>query len=263
MRPGFLWLSLPLLGLVACATKSDIDRVSAEIAALHRQQDSLAASIGELRNTLATEMEEQRTVELNTSGEISRQLDDMERQLVQIQELLGQSQVVLQGLRVRAEGRDRFDERGPEGPVQSDTLAPAVGESERGTRAGEGEARDLYAAAMEQFRRGAYLTARTGFEEFLAAYPAHELAPESQFHVAETFRAEADNSRAIREYNRVVELYPNSEAAPRALYKAGLLQAEQGDKDLACQYFQRVLAGFPRSDEARLARDQAERLACR
>ncbi len=61
----------------------------------------------------------------------------------------------------------------------------------------------------------------------------------------------------------MVELYPNSEAAPRALYKAGLLQAEQGDKDLACQYFQRVLAGFPRSDEARLARDQAERLACR
>lgn len=251
---------LLLAAISACATKSDVDRVRDDLALLRVRQDSLATAMRELESRLVTEAEEQRTLITSLGGDIRRRLDDMERQLVQIQELLGQSQAVLRGLRERAESRE------PEPiapPVASGDTTAAPSGGEPASEGGGGAARDLYAAAIEQFRRGAYLTARTGFEEFLTSYPADDLAPEAQFHIAETYRAEGDDGRAIREYNRVVELYPNSRVAPTALYKAGLLQVEQGNKDLACQYFQRVLAGFPRSDDARLARDQAERLSCR
>lgn len=261
MRFHLLWLVLPLLGLAGCATKSDVDRLSEEVVRLRVRQDSLGAAVRGMESSLATQLQEQRTALLTARGDLSRQLDDMERQLVQIQELLGQSQAVLRGLRERTETRSPAAET-PSGMQPRDTTRQPEG-MEGEPAAGSGAAGDLYEAAIEQFRRGAYLTARSGFEEFLAAYPAHELAPQAQFHIAETFRAEGDNARSIREYNRVVELYPNSSAAPTALYKAGLVQTEQGNKDLACQYFQRVLAGFPRSDEARLARDQSERLSCR
>ncbi len=253
----------------ACATKNDVDRLSGEIASLSAAQDSLVALLGEIERTLLVEFEKEQSLVMASRGDLQRQLNDMEVQLVQIQELLGQSQIVLRSLRQQAGQR----------PLTADAVAAGQGDTEDGAGGDPGSAGAvipasvgtrrtdapavLYGAAIEQFRRGAYTTARSGFEEFLVAYPADELAPDAQFYVAETYREGGDTERALRGYSRVVELYPNSAAAPTALYKAGLLQVEQGNKDFACEYFQRVLAGYPRSDEARLAREQAQGLSCR
>jgi tol-pal system protein YbgF len=255
-----LLIALAVLSGGACATKKDVDRIRDDLASLHNRQDEVEARLEQLQVSLAAALEEQKSLTLTTRGDIRRQLDDMERDLVAIQELLGQSQIVLRSLRERAERRPGAEEGLPAG---------AVGAAARDSGAaaapleGAGDARALYSAAMEQFRRGAFNTARTGFQEFLVAYPADELAPDAQYHLAETYREEKVNEEAIREYRRVVELYPNSRSAPTALYKAGLLQVEEGNKDDACQYFQRVVAGYPRSDEARLAGDQVQRLRCR
>lgn len=244
--------------LGACATKRDVDTVRSELASLRTRQDSVTRALAELQRSVSEALDEQRSVVVSVRGDVLRQLDDMERQLVAIQELLGQSQIVLRGLRERVDRRQ--EERSElEAQLEGDTAAPAVGAPAPASDA----ARSLYSAAVEQFRRGAYNTARSGFQELLVTYPGDELAPDAQYYLAETYGAEGQAQQAIREYNRVVELYPNSRAAPTALYKAGLLQAERGNKDTACQYFQRVLAGYPRSDESRLARDQAERLNCR
>jgi tol-pal system protein YbgF len=244
----------------ACATKKDVDSIRDELAALRAREDTVAATVAELERSLSAALEAQRSLVVTVRGDLLRQLDDIERQLVEIQELLGQSQIVLQGLRDRIEQRQAGREFTPAEWPMTDSAAAAADEGEEGAG---GTARSLYAAAIEQFRRGAYNTARAGFQEFLVAYPADELAPDAQYYLAETYREEDEGGLAIREYNRVVELYPNSRAAPTALYKAGLLEEVRGNKDSACQYFQRVLAGYPRSDESRLARDQAERLSCR
>jgi tol-pal system protein YbgF len=261
MRSRAAWLALIVagVGLSACATKKDVDGIRAELAAVQARQDAISATVADLDESVSVALEAQRSLFVTVRGDLLRQLDDMERQLVEIQELLGQSQIVLNNLRERMEQRQAVrEEMGTIVPV--DSVGAPVGERVEGTGS---DARSLYAAAIEQFRREAYNTARAGFEEFLVDYPADELAPDAQYYMAETYRMEEEVDLAIREYNRVVELYPNSRAAPTALYKAGLLQVEQGNKDSACQYFQRVLAGYPRSDESRLARDQAERLNCR
>jgi tol-pal system protein YbgF len=242
-----------------CATKKDVDRINAELQAVRDRQNSVASTVEALEESVSLALERQETVLMTVRGDMLRQLDDMERQLVEIQELLGQSQIALQGL------RDRMEQR--QADREAVGLIPAADSAGPGAAvAGEvaaGDAGALYTAAIDQFRRGAYGTARSGFEEFLVAYPADELAPDAQYYLAETYREEGDLDLAIREYNRVIELYPNSRAAPTALYKAGLLQEQRGNRDSACQYFQRVLAGYPRSDESQLARDQAERLNCR
>ncbi len=262
---GRLLLALAVAGASACATKKDVDNINSELASIGRHQGEIEDKIDDFESALADAIEQQRSIALQTRGDVRRQLDDMERQLVEIQELLGQSQIVLQNLRERIEQRQADDVEfmagavgpteflGPPDSIPSQEIVPPSG----------GDARSLYAASIEQFRRGAYETARAGFQEFLETYPADELAPDAQYYMAETYREEDDDERAIREYRRVVELYPNSRTAPTALYKAGLLEVAQGNRDEACQFFQRILAGYPRSDESRLATDQAERLDCR
>ncbi|MGD2217258.1 MAG: tol-pal system protein YbgF [Gemmatimonadales bacterium] len=254
-------LTLAATGAVAaCASKKDVDRIREDLASVRARQDTLAAGVEELESSVSVALENQQALVVTVRGDVLRQLDDMERQLVEIQELLGQSQIVLSGLRDRMEQRQLDRQAVAQEFAEPDSVGEAAPGLERGAG---GEPRSLYSAAIDQFRRGAYETARTGFQEFLVEYPADELAPDAQYYLAETYREEGDAGRAIREYNRVVELYPNSSAAPTALYKAGLLQVDQGNKDTACEYFQRVMAGYPRSDESRLARDQAERLSCR
>ncbi len=253
-------LVLTVLVASACATRRDVDRIREDLAAAQVRQDSIAASIGQLAQSVSQALENQQSLVFTVRGDLLRQLDDMERQLVEIQALLGQSQVELYRMRDRMEERQAGRQAAGDTLAGVDTLPAAAGQP---PAAAAGDARAYYSAAIEQFRRGAYETARTGFQEFLVAYPAHELAPDAQYYLAETYREEGDSGRAIREYSRVVELYPNSRAAPTALYKAGLVQVEQGNIDTACEYFQRVTAGYPRSDESRLARQQAERLSCR
>ncbi|NIR42527.1 MAG: tol-pal system protein YbgF [Gemmatimonadetes bacterium] len=261
---GRLLLVLALAGTSACATKKDVDRLETGLASVRGQQAAIESRLEALESAVTAALEEQRSLSLQTRGDIRQQLDDMERQLVEIQELLGQSQIVLQNLRTRIDQRQESDAefmeavQDDEPSGAADTL-PAAGPPS----GGGGGVRDLYAAAIEQFRRGAYNTARAGFQELLETYPADELAPDAQYYLAETYREEEEARRAIREYRRVVELYPNSRTAPTALYKAGLLQVGQGNRDEACQFFQRILAGYPRSDESRLARDQVDRLGCR
>lgn len=265
-KVGRLLLVLAIAGTSSCATKQDVDRINEDLAGLQAGQSDIQVQLDALESSLAESLELQRSLSLQTRGDIRTQLDDMERQLVEIQQLLGQSQIVLNSLRQRIDQRQEQDAEFMAGAAAAAALgnvSDSIPTAADRTGGGEGDARSLYAAAIEQFRRGAYNTARAGFQEFLETYPADELAPDAQYYMAETYREEEDTERAIREYRRVVELYPNSRTAPTALYKAGLLEGGQGDRDEACQFFERILAGYPRSDEARLARDQTDRLGCR
>lgn len=254
-------LVVAALAVVGCATKSDIDSLRAELLLIRAEQDSLTDRLAEVERAVTGSVADQRSAMLDVRGNIDRRLDDIERQLVQIQELLGQSQAVLRRLRERAD--ERPNDTGVRSGSDTATAGPTTPTG--GARAGGGDdaARALYSAAVEQFNRGAFTTARTGLEEFLVEHPDHELAPRAQYWLAETYREAGELDQAVREYTRVVELYPNAEAAPEALLKAGIVQIERGNKDSGCQYFQRVLSGYPRSDSARLARQQSERLSCR
>ena len=123
-----------------------------------------------------------------------------------------------------------------------------------------GEPQALYEAALRQFRRGSYETARAGLDQFLEQYPSHELAPDAQYFRAETFAESGEPDVALVEYARVLELYPNSRRAPTALYKSGLIELQRGNVDDARTVFQRVVQGYPDSDEVDLAERELSRL---
>lgn len=249
-----LWAGVVLAALGGCATKRDVQSVEAQVADLRSQQDATRAAVSAILDTLNA----QGKALVQARGDLLRQLFDIEQQLIQIQELVGQGQATLSRLRQRLDQREQtLEAEPPPGPTRDTARV------QRPPRVGDAEAQGLFNASMEQYRRRAYSTAREGFRQFVTQFPSHEWAPDAQYFTGETYREEKDLDGALREYARVLELYPNSKRAPTALYKGGLVEADRGNTERACDFFRRTEAGYPNSDEARLAREQMQRLRCR
>jgi tol-pal system protein YbgF len=175
---------------------------------------------------------------------------EMGRQILQIQELSGQSQRRLQELRASLEERSQS----AAAPV---TVPP--GDTTRPAPAGPGPAQ-LFQSSLDQLRRGSATVARNGFEELLRSYPASEDAPEAMIYIAETYAAERNQVAADSVYGLVVQRYPSSPKAATALYKHALSLKAAGRTTAARAAFDRVVREYSRSDEASLAREQLRSL---
>jgi tol-pal system protein YbgF len=177
---------------------------------------------------------------------------EMGRQILQIQELSGQSQRRLQELRASLE-EQRQTATAPL-PVPRDSAGAAAAAA-----AGPGPAQ-LFQTSLDQLRRGSATVARSGFEELLRAYPTSEDAPEAMIYIAETYAAERNQVAADSVYGLVVQRYPASPKAATALYKHALSLRAAGRTTTARAAFDRIVKDYPRSDEAALAREQLRSL---
>lgn len=179
-------------------------------------------------------------------GELRTDLTEIERQLVQIQELTGQSQQRLSELRSQIESRPA------PAPVTPPQAAGAGADTSVGSVPGPNQ---LFQLALTQLRRGSPQAARMAFNQLLTSYPEHERVPDALYFIGESWGT-AEPDSAASAYERVVREFPTSARAPGALYKLGLLAERRGDRDAARMYYQRVLAEYPRSEEAALAREK-------
>ena len=228
-----------LSSMQVAAARADAAR-SAQITAVLDQivqsNDSvraLSARLAKLQSTVATDHYE------------------MGRQILQIQELSGQSQRRLQELRASLEERSQMAAAPVAVPVAGDTSRPAP--------PGPGPAQ-LFQSSLDQLRRGSARVARGGFEELLRSYPNSEDAPEAMIYIAETYAAERNQVAADSVYGLVVQRYPTSPKAATALYKHALSLRAAGRTAAARAAFDRVVRDYPRSDEATLAREQLRTL---
>lgn len=251
----------------ACASGSDLQRMEetmvAEFREVNQRQDSLAREIQELRRVVLDSLAAREGEALGLRGELGRRLEALRTEIGRVAALAGQNQQVLQQIRERtASGAGRTSPGAARGDTAARDTAAAGGGRAAVEDTGEaaGEPRRLYEAALQQFRRGSYGTARSGLQEFLSQHPDHELAPDAQFYVAETYARSDRPGEALGEYSRVVELYPGSRRAAAALYKSGQLELDRGNVEDARVFFSRVVSGYPDSDEASLAREKLDEL---
>ncbi len=246
--PRLLALALLPVLLAGCATKRDLRDLRSEMVALQLRQDSLFQLLQAQNDLLMDSVSGNREIILSTRGDLARQLLAMEDQLVQIQELTGQSQRRINELRQQMEGRANTIEPGAT-PGTSGNTPPSSGN----------DPEQLYQAGRSQLERGNAQTARRAFEMLLAQHGTHRLAADAQFGIAETWIQE-DPARALTEFERVQQLFPSSPRAPAALYRAGVISRDRNDNTKAREYFQRVVRGYPGSEEARAASDALSRL---
>lgn len=213
------------------AQRAQLDRVLAQLLAqLARDNDSVHAVSARLAKL---------------QGDVQNDHYEMGRQILQLQELSGQSQRRIQELRASLE--ERNSQAGAPPAVTRDTAHAAPG--------APGPAQ-LFQGALDQLRRGATGVARSGFEELLRSYPTTEDAPEAMVYIAETYAAERNLAAADSVYGLVIQKYPRSPRAATAWYKRALSMKAAGQSAAARAAFDRIIKDYPRSDEAALAKEQ-------
>ncbi len=212
---------------------------AAQLNEVIRMQQGIMDSLGLTRRAVA-----------QLKGDLGPDLYNIQQQLVQLQELTGQSQQRLTELRTRLEARGAQIEAAP---APGDTAAPLTGGSP-GTSADQ-----MYEASLAQLRRGSLGTARLGLRELLRTYPTSERVPDALYFIGQSYAAENPDSAAAY-YGQVAEKYPQSPRAASAVYNLGLLAERRKDTTRAKEAFQRVVQSYPQSDEAALARDRLKTL---
>lgn len=181
-------------------------------------------------------------------SDVSTNLSSIDQQLLQVQELTGQSQRRLQEVRASLEERQQTP------PPAAGTAAPA------GAADATPGPNQLFQIAREQMMQGSNAAARQGFQDLLDKYPKSDLAAEAQFYIAETYAAENNASAADSVYARVAAKYAGSPRAATAIYKRAVAAQNAGRTDDARTLYNQVVKKYPRSDEAALARDRLRTL---
>ncbi len=249
-------LLLPLLG--ACATKRDVRDLRDEMQSMRAAQDS---ALREMQRENRLMLDSIAAMEQRTRGDVANRFLQVDRQLVQIQELTGQGQQRLAEMREQLDLRQRQEAQRQAADSAARTRASSDTSSSSGASSGDVPAAgELFETSLRSLRRGSFQTARAGFQEFLRAYPQHRQAADAQFYVGETHNEAKEVAPALQAYARVVQLYPTSARAPTALYRAGTIESGRGNRTEARALFERITRAYPQSPEAPLAREQVQRL---
>jgi tol-pal system protein YbgF len=127
-------------------------------------------------------------------------------------------------------------------PLDGSTTA-STGNSATG--AGGGVAQALYERSYGDMLRRQFATAETGFQQFLRDHASHELAPNAQYWLGETYYARGEFREAAAAFLAGYRTYSSSAKAPDSLLKLGMSLRNLGERDQACATFAEVGERFP------------------
>ncbi|MBI5546594.1 MAG: tetratricopeptide repeat protein, partial [Deltaproteobacteria bacterium] len=169
-----------------------------------------------------------------TTAEVSSQVDEL---VVQLQKLQGQLE----------EQRFRFEELGKridelERKLLAMGGAEAVERAERQKSLKElvrpADKQKFFDLARSYHERRDYFFSRALLAEFLAKWPADELAARAQLLLGDSYFDEKQYRPAIFEYQKVREGWPKSKWVPESLLKLGLCFQELGLAKEAKPFFE-------------------------
>lgn len=118
----------------------------------------------------------------------------------------------------------------------------------------------LYGRAFDALKASKFPEAITGMRDFLVKHPAHPLADNAQYWLAQTHYVTRDYAQAIEAFAAFVARSPDSTRVPDALLKKGISEFELGRATDARATLDEVVRRFPQNDAARLAREQLARM---
>ncbi|MBA2669087.1 MAG: outer membrane protein assembly factor BamD [Gemmatimonadetes bacterium] len=241
MHGRLLALIVVLATTAGCATKRDLRDLRDEMSSMRVAQEAL---LRDLQRQNATILDSMSTQDVRLRGDLTNQLLQMDRQLVQIQELTGQGQQQLSQLRETVRMREEAfrNETGTQGAGQA------------------GDPEELFTASQSAMQRGSLTTARSGFQEFVRAFPQHPRAPDAHLAIGESYEQGNQPVPALEAYARLLELHPNSTRAPTALLRAAKIELARNNRDTARTMLTQITSAYPRSAEAAEATRELQRL---
>jgi len=243
MLRRLLALLVVIAATTGCATKRDMRDLREEMSSMRLAQESLLRDLQRQNSAIMDSLTSQ---DIRLRGDLTNQLLQVDRQLVQIQELTGQGQQQLSQLREAVRTREEAFRNG-EGTGQS-AASPA------------GDPEELFTTSQAALQRGSLTTARAGFQELVRAHPQHPRVPEALLAIGESFEQANEPVRALESYARLLELHPNSTRAPTALFRAAMIEVGRNNRDVARTMLTQITAAYPRSPEAARATQELQRL---
>ncbi len=242
--------------LSGCATKGQVQLLESQIQSFRvesaRRDSTRAAALAAmltLQNRIMDSLGATRQALANVDARLQNDLTEIQRQLIAVQELTGQSQVRLTQLKAQLDSRAEQAVAAGHPITPGDTTARPAGPT----------ADQLYQNARNQHIRGANSTARSGYQQFLQMYPSDPRAADALYYIAETFGDQTPDSTAAY-YSQVVGQFPKSSRASAALLRLGRLAENRGDKTAARTYYDRLIRDYPRSDDVEIARERLKNL---
>ncbi|HLG23140.1 MAG TPA: tol-pal system protein YbgF [Candidatus Manganitrophaceae bacterium] len=174
----------------------------------------------------------------------------MEDQSYRLEALLGR----LDALESRISALEKEGDK-PVEPREGKTILPGRSLDSK-LKGGNLAPTEAYNLAYNDYLKGNYDLAVSGFQNFLQQYPGSALTPQAIYWIGESYYNKKSYAKAIEFFDRVQQEYAKSEKAPNALLKEGFAYLELGDRVKARIYLKKVVEQFPGSNEANLAKDK-------
>ena len=191
--------------------------------------------------------------------EIVRQLDDLQRQVAQMQGSLEDLDYKSQSTQDRQRSLyidldDRLQDL--ERSISALNSMNIVDEDE--ILLGElpvpgGTDQENYQAAFELLKEQEYELASLAFIRFLSTFPGSSLIDNAQYWLSESYYAANQFQQALDQFTKVIENYPRSRKVSDALLKIGYCHFELGDWNQARYVFEKIQNDYPDSTVAKLA----------
>ena len=196
---------VPLLALLsgACfATSQQVQQLQTQVGQMRAEsarRDSIEMAtltrVAETQQRMADSLRSVRAQLATVKGDVANDLYGIQQQLLQLQELTGQSQRRLSELRGQLEARG--EQLGAPRPATDTAGAGPSGAGDSATRpaapAGP-SAQQMYDASLQQLRRGSATTARIGLQELVKVHPESELVPDALYFIGQSHASSAPDS---------------------------------------------------------------------
>ncbi len=119
---------------------------------------------------------------------------------------------------------------------------------------------EVYTKALNDYHKGNYDLAISGFRSYLTFYPKTSLVPNAQYWLGESYYGQRKYREAIREFDKLIKEYPDSAKVPGAMLKQGYAYLELNEKAQGKRVLQELKNKFPNSGDARRAQDTLQGL---
>ena len=126
------------------------------------------------------------------------------------------------------------------------------------------DAQGQYETAYQLLQRADYPGAEAALQQFLSAYPSHELASNAQYWLGETYYVRGRYNDAAIAFAQSYQRYPGGAKAVDSLLKLGMSLAALGQRDDACITFAQLRTEFPNAPAAIINRadQESDQLEC-
>ena len=221
------------------ANQADIDELFNIINQSETPQKQEAGSEDEVLQLLGIkpEQKEQGAVEQQPANQPTSD-DELKREIAKLEQRLQDQQAEIAELRSNVAEKDK---------VLQQLESKQVGAKPAATAAINGNYKQDYQAALQEYYNRNYKRAIQMFEELLSIDSSNSLADNCQYWIGECYYGLGNYNQAIIEFTKVFS-FPKSNKMADAQLKLGLCYLRLGDRARAAEEFERLINEYPDSE---------------